>query len=112
MKNWLIASCMWCLSLTVLVQIVSATEPAVSDHQPPRFLPAVVLYDKDDHFLAIEVGKTFSYSCKAALGDAQGTIEKATAAGRRLVGLCIPVPTYSAADLVPATDLSKPNNSL
>lgn len=82
-------------------------QPAASDHQPPRFLPAVVLYDTDNRFQAIEVGKTFSYTCKAALDDAQATIEKATAAGRRLVGLCIPVPTYSPADLVPAADPPK-----
>lgn len=88
--------------------------PAASDHQPPRFLPAVVLYDKDNRFIAMEVGKKFSYTCKAALDDAQATIEKATAAGRRLVGLCIPVPTYSAADLVPAADppKSSTDNSL
>lgn len=88
--------------------------PAASDHQPPRFLPAVILYDKDNRFIAIEVGKTFAYSCKGALDDAQATIEKATAAGRRLVGLCVPVPTYSAADLVPAADPPKaePDNSL
>lgn len=86
-----------------------AAVPAASDHQPPRFLPAVVLYDKEDRFIAIEVGKTFSYSCKAALDDAQGTIEKATAAGRRLVGLCVPVPTYNAADLVPTADAPKPD---
>src|SRR5579859_1790540 len=65
---------------------------AESDHQPPRFLPAVVLYDGNGRFIAIEVGKTFSYTCKDALGDAQSSIEKATAVGRRLVGLCIPVP--------------------
>lgn len=91
-----------------------AATPAASDHQPPCFLPAVVLYDTDNRFIALEVGKTFSYACKGALDDAQATIEKATAAGRRLVGLCIPVPTYSAADLVPADDPPKaePDNAV
>lgn len=84
-----------------------AATPAASDHQPPRFLPGIVLYDKDDRFMTIQVGTTFSFTCKAALDDAQASIEKATAAGRRLVGLCIPVPTYSAADLVPASDPPK-----
>lgn len=97
------------LFLTGLVAL--AATPAESDHQPPRFLPAVVLYDKDGHFMAIEIGKTFSYTCKGALDDAQGSIEKATSAGRRLVGLCVPVPTYNAADLMPAME-PKPDNSL
>lgn len=93
---------------------VKVATPAASDHQPPRFLPAVVLYDTSDRYIALEVGKTFSYSCKAALDDAQATIEKATAAGRRLVGLCIPVPTYNPADLIPASDPPAPtaDNSL
>lgn len=99
------------LALVIFIAIkvcsAHAATPAASDHQPPRFLPAVVLYDAADHFQAIEVGKTFSYSCRDALKDAQATIEKATAAGRRLIGLCIPVPTYSPADLVPAADPSK-----
>lgn len=86
---------------------IDQRQPAASDHQPPRFLPAVVLYDTSDRFIAMEIGKTFSYSCKAALDDAQATIEKATAAGRRLVGLCIPVPTYNPADLVPTADSPK-----
>lgn len=94
------------LSLIALMLIVAAictvalSAPVASDHQPPRFLPAVVLYDKDDRFVAIEVGKTFSFTCKGALDDAQGSIERAAAVGRRLVGLCIPVPTYAAADLL------------
>lgn len=97
-----------CVALGIAVVHDShAAVPAASDHQPPRFLPAVVLYDTDNRFITIEVGKTFAYSCKGALDDAQATIEKATAAGRRLVGLCIPVPTYSAADLVPAADPPK-----
>jgi hypothetical protein len=96
-------------SALVFTGIVHAAEPAASDHQPPRFLPAVVLYDKDDRFMVIEVGKTFSYTCKGALDDAQATIAKAAAAGRRLVGLCVPVPTYNPADLMPAAEPPKPS---
>ena len=81
--------------------------PAESDHQPPRFLPAVALYSPDGRFIALEVGKMFSYTCKAALDDARGSIEKATAVGRRLIGLCIPVPTYNVADLVPPPEPKK-----
>lgn len=99
------------LSLALAFAIASkgfAAEPAASDHQPPRFLPAIVAYDGDGRYLKLVVGSTFSYTCRGALDDAQASIEKATAAGRRLVGLCIPVPTYSAVDLVPAADPPKP----
>lgn len=87
--------------------VAFATEPAASDHQPPRFLPAIALY-RDDRFVALEVGKTFSYTCKEALADTQLTLERTVPVGVRAVGMCIPVPTYSAEDLTPAAAPPKP----
>lgn len=86
-----------------------AFTPAASDHMPPRFLPGVAIYDADNMFLSLEVGTTFSYSCHDALEDTKTTIARAVARGRRLVGLCIPVPTYSVKDLLPAKDAPKDN---
>lgn len=97
------------IALPLALACAFAATPAESDHQPPRFLPGIVLYDSAGHFIALQVGTTFSYTCKGALDDSQASIEKATAAGRRLIGLCIPVPTYNAADLVPSADPPKPS---
>lgn len=81
--------------------------PAESDHQPPRFLPAVALY-RDNRFIGIQVGTTFSYTCRAALDDTKSTLAKAIPAGAQVVGLCIPIPTYSVLDLTPSADVEKP----
>jgi len=84
--------------------------PAASDHQPPRFLPGVALY-RDKRFLALQVGKTFSLSCKEALDDTQSAIAKAIENGGPnilAIGLCIPVPTYSPADLLPGAGEQEP----
>lgn len=75
--------------------------PAASDHQPPRFLPGVALY-RDKRFMALQVGKTFSFTCKDALKDTQSAIAKAIENGGPnilAIGLCIPVPTYDPRDL-------------
>jgi hypothetical protein len=82
--------------------------PAPADHQPPSFLPAIALYTVDGHFVALEVGKTFSFSCKEALADTQTTLAKATTlSSHKAVGLCIPIPTYNAADLIPSKEPPK-----
>lgn len=87
--------------------------PSMSDHQPPRFLPGIALYDHDGRFVAFEVGKTFGYSCKEALDDTQATLEHATTlSNHRAVGLCVPIPTYNAADLVPGAEPAKPDTTL
>lgn len=85
--------------------------PAASDHQPPRFLPAVALY-RDRRFLALQVGKTFSLTCKAALDDTQTAIAKAIengGPGILAVGLCVPVPTYDPKDLLDGAGEQEPS---
>ncbi len=80
---------------------VPAFIPAASDHQPPRFLPGVALY-LSNRFVTLQVGKTFSFTCKDALADTQTAIANALEngpPGTRAVGLCIPIPTYDPADL-------------
>lgn len=75
--------------------------PAASDHQPPRFLPAVALYI-NRRFVKMEVGRLFQITCKDALDDTRTAIAKANEngpPGTLAIGLCIPVPTYDPADL-------------
>lgn len=75
---------------------------------PPRFLPAVAVY-KDKRFMGLVVGKTVHLSCRDALDATQSAIAKHFEAvdGSSAIGLCIPVPTYTVADLVPP-ELNKP----
>lgn len=69
---------------------------------PPRFLPGVAVY-KDKRFMGLIVGKTVHFSCRDALDATQSAIAKHFEAvdGSSAIGLCIPVPTYTVADLVP-----------
>jgi hypothetical protein len=84
--------------------------PAASDHQPPRFLPAVALYI-NNRFQAVQVGKDFQFTCKAALDDTASAIAKAVEngpPGTKAVGFCIPIPTYDPADLAEGQGQKEP----
>lgn len=72
---------------------------------PPRFLPGVAVY-KDKRFMGLVVGKTVHATCRDALDATQSAIAKHFEAvdGSSAIGLCIPVPTYAVADLVPPPD--------
>lgn len=74
------------------------TKPAASDHQPPRFLSAVAVY-RNNRFAGFSAGKTFFLSCREALEDTQTAVAKGTEKGLKVIGLCIPIPTYDPADL-------------
>jgi len=95
-------------ALILLVAVASI--PATSDHQPPRYLPAVALYI-NNRFQAVEVGKTFSFTCKDALDDTSSAIAKAVMngpPGTKAVGMCIPIPTYDPADLAEGAGQQEP----
>lgn len=80
---------------------------------PHRFLPAVAVY-KDKRFMGLVVGKTVHMTCRDALEATQSAIAKHFEAvdGSSAIGLCIPIATYSVADLMPPPALGAPGEKV
>lgn len=97
----------------IMQKIGDTTANPASVSLPPRFLPGVAVY-KDKRFMGLVVGKTVHATCRDALDATQSAIAKHFEAvdGSSAIGLCIPVPTYAVADLVPPPPLGAPGDKI
>lgn len=94
---WL-AAFAWC----VMAIAARSSEPA-APKLPPTYLSGVVTYDPDGRYVRLITSTNRFHSCRDALDDTQSAQARAAEfapPGSRTEGLCIPLHTYSVADLV------------